>query len=139
MVDKARLDGVPFGDKAIPLRDADITNLQGFNASFAISQLDFGFARGALGKNGAVILGAETLAKGRGFGFAALDESANHDENQDDEHNSGQDELDIRELIEHSVELKLHCILLCGVSATVKGGWRGTCTQSILGGMAQEC
>jgi hypothetical protein len=133
------LDVVPFGDKAIPLGDAEIADLHGFNAGFAISQLELGLARGALGKNGTVVLGAETLAKGRGFGFAALDESANHDENQDDEHNSGQDELDIRELIEYSVELKLHCILLCGVSATVKGGWRGTCTQSILGGMTQEC
>jgi hypothetical protein len=75
-----------------------------------------------LGKNGAVVLAAETLAKGRGFGFAALDESANDDENHDDEHNRGQDELDIRELIEHTVKLKMHFILLCGVSATVKRG-----------------
>jgi hypothetical protein len=67
-----------------------------------------------------------------------LKESANDDESHDDEYNRGDDELGIRELIEHSVELKLHCILLCGVSATVKGGCQGTYTQSILSGMAPE-
>jgi hypothetical protein len=139
MVDEAGLDGVPFGSKTIPLGDAEIADIQGLHARFAVSQLGFGLARGALGKNGAVVLGAETIAEGQGFGFAALNESANDDENHDHEYKRGYDDLVIRELIEYSVELKLHGFLLCGVSATAKDGWLETSMQSILGGVAPEC
>jgi hypothetical protein len=130
---------VPFDNKAIPLCGAEIADLHGFNAGFAVSQLAFGLVHGALGKNGEVVLCAETIAKVLGFDFAALKVSANGDEHQDDEYNRGDDELVIRDAIEYSVELKLHDILLRGVSAAVKGGWRGTCTQFILGGVAPEC
>src|ERR1035437_4488856 len=123
MVDKAGLDGVPFSDKAIPLGGAEIAELQGFHAGFAVSQLGFDLARGALGKNGRIVLSVETIAEGRGFGLTALKENAYDDENHDHEYKRGQAELGIRELIEYSVELKLHCILLCGVSATAKYGW----------------
>ena len=122
LIDEAGLDVVPFDDKAIPLSGAEIAYLHGFNAGFAVSQLGFCLVHGALGKNGAVVLCAETLAKGLGFDFAALKESANDDEHQDHEYNRGDDELVIRDAIEYSVELKLHDILLCGASAAAKGG-----------------
>jgi hypothetical protein len=49
--------------------------------------------------------------------------STKGDEEDDYEYNRSRGELGIREVIEHSVELKLHFILLCGVFATARSGW----------------
>jgi hypothetical protein len=69
-----------------------------------------------VGNNGAVVLGAETIAEGNGFGFAVFKVGANGDENGDDEHKHGDDELGIR-------KGKVHWVLLCRASTTGEIGW----------------
>jgi len=93
VVDEAGLDCVPLGDKTIPLGGVEIADLQGFHAGFAVSQFVFGLSRGAVGNNGAVVLGAETIAEGTGFGFAVFKVGAHGDESGDDERKRGDDEL----------------------------------------------
>jgi hypothetical protein len=120
------------------LGSAEVADFEGYNTGFAIGQLGFGFVRSAELCNGAIILCAETFAQAHGLGFAVFKVGGNSDENHDDEYNRGQSELGIREVIKHSVELKLHCILLCGASATVRTVGE-TLTELMLGVEMRQC
>src|ERR1035437_1085654 len=123
MVDEAGLHDLPLDDKPLPLGGAEIADLEGFHAGFAIGQLGFGLACGAVRVNGAVVLGPETLAEGQGLDSAAFNVRGNSNDNDEDEYKRGHQELGSREVIVHSVELTLHCVLLCGDVRGGKGWW----------------
>jgi hypothetical protein len=67
-------------------------------------------------QDSAVVLRSEAIAEGRSLGFAVLKIRGDGDDNNNDEYNCSNDELGIREVIEH-------CVLLCGISATAKVEW----------------
>ncbi|SPE17854.1 hypothetical protein SBA5_1100034 [Candidatus Sulfotelmatomonas gaucii] len=115
VVDKARLHGMPLGDVALPLGGAEFADFQCVHAGFTVAQFCLGLARRAMLQNGAVVLRSETIAQGLSAGSAAMNEPYNCDDNEEDKYNYGTDQLGIREVIEH-------CVLLCGISATAKGG-----------------
>jgi hypothetical protein len=81
----------------------------------AVRQFGFGFLGRTLAENSAVVLGAELIAKGAGFGFTVFQEHGNHGEHHNDEYERGHDEL-------HIGVGKVHDVLLCGASALAKGG-----------------
>jgi hypothetical protein len=65
-------------------------------------------------QNSAVVLRSETIAEALSAGSAAMNEPYNCDDNEEDQHYCGADDLGIREVTEHGA-------LLYGISSTVKG------------------
>jgi hypothetical protein len=49
-----------------------------------------------VGKNGAVVLGAEAIAEDQGFGFAVFQVGTDDDEEHDNKHKRAHNELGIR-------------------------------------------
>jgi hypothetical protein len=139
MIDEAGLNGLPLGDKARPLGGAEVADFQSFHAGFPVGQFGFGFVRGAVRENGAVVLGAETIAEAAGAGFAVFKIQTEGDGNDEEEYNHGNGDLGIR-------ELKLHGDLLCGNVRDGKGLLLVEASRlgrsiyaTIMSGLAREC
>ena len=79
VVNEVGLDDLPIGDEAVALDGAEFANLHFVDAVFTLGELQFGFTRGTVGGDGAIILCAEAIAESEGAGAAALDENANDD------------------------------------------------------------
>src|SRR5580658_9449500 len=110
VVDEAGLHRLPLSDEPFLLRGAEFANVQCIHTGFALGQLCFGFAWRAMLQNSAGIFRPESIAEGLSAVFAAMLESRNRDDNEENKHYCCGDELGIRKVVRH-------CVLLGGISA----------------------
>ena len=118
VIDEAGLDGVPLGDETLALGDAEVADIKGFDAGFAVVEFGFGGA-GSAGEDGAVVLGSEAVAEGPGAGTAVLDVSGYGNDDEKNQDQCGDEKLGVGDMGENSVDITLHGDLLWGEISAV--------------------